>query len=234
LEVESLPRRRPDPTPQTLIALRPANNRMQTLHVTDERALTVAAATLRAGEVIVVPTDTVYGLAALPDDADAVRRIYLAKERPDQMQLPVLAATIDQVRQLGVEFPREAAALSSRWWPGPLTMAFGFSARAARPPWLDDREEVAVRIPDNAFLLALMRTTGALVVTSANRHGAMTPPAAEEAGSLLAPHVSLAIDGGPLDSIPSTLVNVRARPPVVEREGAIARSDVAAALEGAA
>ena len=89
-------------------------------------------------------------------------------------------------------------------------------------------------MPDNEFLLALMRTTGALVVTSANRHGAITPPSAEEAGSLLAPHVSLAIDGGPLDSIPSTLVNVRARPPVVEREGAIARSDIAAALEGAA
>jgi L-threonylcarbamoyladenylate synthase len=207
---------------------------MRTLHVTDERALTVAAATLRAGGVIVVPTDTVYGLAALPDNADAVRRIYLAKDRPDRMQLPVLAATVDQVRQLGVEFPHVAAILSSRWWPGPLTMAFGFSDTTARPRWLDDREEVAVRIPDNEFLLALMRTTSALVVTSANRHGAITPPSAEQAGSLLAPHVSLVIDGGPLDSIPSTLVNVRARPPVIEREGAIARSDIAAALEGGA
>jgi L-threonylcarbamoyladenylate synthase len=73
-----------------------------------------------------------------------------------------------------------------------------------------------------------------LVVTSANRHGAGTPASAEEAGSLLAPHVRLVVDGGPLDSIPSTLVNVRARPPVIEREGAIGRSDVAAALGGAA
>jgi L-threonylcarbamoyladenylate synthase len=207
---------------------------MRTLHVTDERALTDAAAALRAGEVIVVPTDTVYGLAALPDNAGAVRRIYVAKERPDHMQLPVLAATIEQVRQLGVEFPPAAATLSSRWWPGPLTMAFGFSTTTARPRWLDDREEVAVRIPDNEFLLALMRATGALVVTSANRHGAGTPASAEEAGSLLAPHVRLVVDGGPLDSIPSTLVNVRARPPVIEREGAIGRSDVAAALGGAA
>ena len=175
MEVEPLAGRGPDPTPQALSALPLANNRMRTLHVTDERALTIAAATLRAGEVIVVPTDTVYGLAALPDDAGAVRRIYLTKDRPDQMQLPVLAATIDQVRLLGVEFPQEAATLSSRWWPGPLTMVLGFSATTARPRWLDDREEVAVRIPDNEFLLALMRATGALVVTSANRHGASTP-----------------------------------------------------------
>ena len=207
---------------------------MQTLHVTDQGALDVAAATLRDGGVIVVPTDTVYGLAALPGDVDAVRRVYLAKGRPDRMHLPVLAATLDQVRQLGVEFPAEAVALAARWWPGPLTMAFGFSVTTARPRWLDGREEVAVRIPDHAFLLALMRNVGALVVTSANGHGAVTPASAQEAGSLLAPHVGLVIDGGPLHATPSTLINVRARPPEIEREGAIARGEVAAALEGVA
>jgi L-threonylcarbamoyladenylate synthase len=217
-----------------LSAFLSSKNCMRTLHVTDERALTVAVTTLRAGGVIVVPTDTVYGLAALPGDSGAVQRIYLAKGRPDRLHLPVLAATLDQVRQLGVEFPNEAATLSTRWWPGPLTMAFGLSASTARPHWLVDREEVAVRIPDNEFLLALMRTTGVLVVTSANRHGAITPPSAEDAGSLLAPHVSLVIDGGPLDSVPSTLVNVRLHPPVVEREGAIAERAIAAALDGSA
>jgi L-threonylcarbamoyladenylate synthase len=203
---------------------------METLHVTDERALDVAAATLRAGELIVVPTDTVYGLAALPGDQRAVSRIYQAKDRPDRMHLPVLGAALDQVRQLGVVFGEEAATLSAHWWPGPLTMVFGFAAATARPHWLDGRDEVAVRIPDHPFLLALMRDVGVLVVTSANRHGAVTPPSAEEAGSLLAPHVGLVIDGGPLDATPSTRVNLRARPPDIEREGAIARSDIAAAL----
>jgi L-threonylcarbamoyladenylate synthase len=204
---------------------------MRTLPVSDEGALSAAVAALQAGEVIVVPTDTVYGLAALPEDAEAVRRIYLAKDRPEGMQLPVLAASVDQVRQLGVDFSRDAATLAARWWPGPLTMAFGFSELSPRPPWLAGRDEVAVRIPGQAFLLALMGLTGVLLVTSANPHGAPTPSAAEEAGRLLAPHVHLGLDAGALDASPSTLVNVRTRPAVVEREGALSEADIAAALD---
>jgi L-threonylcarbamoyladenylate synthase len=200
------------------------------LSVDDPSALAAAAAALRAGEVVVVPTDTVYGLAARPDDAAAVDTIYRAKNRPDGLQLPVLASSLDQVRQLGVAFSDAAATLAARWWPGPLTLAFGFSPTAGRPPWLAGRDEVAVRIPQHDFLLALTRLTGVLVVTSANRHGSDTPPSADEAAAQLAPHVGLAIDGGALDSVPSTLVNVHAIPPSVEREGAIAPEDVLAVL----
>jgi L-threonylcarbamoyladenylate synthase len=202
--------------------------------VSDEGALPAAVAALRAGEVIVVPTDTVYGLAALPEDAGAVHRIYLAKSRPEGMPLPVLAASVDQVRQLGVAFTPHATTLAARWWPGPLTMAFGFSDGSPRPGWLAGRDEVAVRIPDQGFLLALIRLTGVLLVTSANPHGAPTPSSAEEAGRLLAPHVHLALDAGALETSPSTLVNVRARPPVIEREGALSEADVAAALDASA
>jgi L-threonylcarbamoyladenylate synthase len=205
---------------------------MRTLHVRDAGALEAAASALRAGEVIVVPTDTVYGLAALPGSVGAVERIYRAKNRPDRLPLPVLATSLEQVRQLGVEFPPAASLLASSWWPGPLTMVFGFSATAARPPWLADREEVAVRVPRNEFLLALMRTTGILAVTSANPHGEATPEAADEAGRRLAPHVSLVIDAGALSSTPSTLVNVRSSPAVVEREGMITSAAVAVALKG--
>jgi L-threonylcarbamoyladenylate synthase len=196
----------------------------------DAAAVGAAAAALRAGQVVVVPTDTVYGLAALPGEARAVRAIYLAKDRPDQLQLPVLAATLGQVRQLGVAFSAAATTLAGRWWPGPLTLAFGFSAGAARPEWLAGRDEVAVRIPAHDFLLALTRLTGVLAVTSANRHGVATPASADEAAAQLAPHVDLAIDGGVLDAVPSTLVNVSGTEPVVEREGAIAGRDIAAAL----
>jgi L-threonylcarbamoyladenylate synthase len=203
---------------------------MRTIRVDDEGALPAAAAALRAGEVIVVPTDTVYGLAALPGDADAARRIYLAKDRPAQLYLPVLAASPDQVRQLGVDLSHSAASLAARWWPGPLTMVFGFSPTSSRPSWLDGREEVAVRIPQNAFLLALMRMSGVLLVTSANRHGAGTPPSADEAASQLAPHVGLTVDAGTLHAVPSTLVNVRSNVAVVEREGSITREAIAATL----
>jgi L-threonylcarbamoyladenylate synthase len=207
---------------------------MRTLHVDDADSLPASIAALRAGEVVVVPTDTVYGLAALPDVEGAVGRIYLAKDRPDHVHLPVLAASLDQVRRLGVAFTAGATTLASRWWPGPLTLAFGFAEHASRPPWLADRDEVAVRIPQNDFLLTLLHATGVLVVTSANRHGATTPVSAPEAGRLLAPHVKLVIDAGTLDSSPSTLVNVHSARPEIEREGAISRQAVASALEHSA
>ncbi|MGO8863896.1 MAG: L-threonylcarbamoyladenylate synthase [Acidimicrobiales bacterium] len=203
---------------------------MHSIGVEEEGALAAAAAALQAGEVIVVPTDTVYGLAALPDDAGAARRIYLAKNRPTQLHLPVLAASVDQVRRLGVDVSQAAASLAARWWPGPLTMVFGFSATSARPSWLRGREEVAVRIPQNTFLLALLRITGVLLVTSANRHGLGTPASADEAASQLSPHVGLIVKAGTLDAAPSTLVNVRSEVAVVEREGSITREAIAATL----
>jgi L-threonylcarbamoyladenylate synthase len=100
---------------------------------------------------------------------------------------------------------------------------------AARPPWLAERDEVAVRIPDCAFLLALMHTTGVLLVTSANAHGATTPAEALEAGTQLTTQVDLVVDAGTLDSVPSTVVNVHGDGAVVEREGAIGRQ----AIDGA-
>ena len=203
---------------------------MRTLRETDAGALAAAAAALRDGGVVVVPTDTVYGIAALPDIDGAAHRIYLAKGRPEHLHLPVLAASLDQVHGLGVEFNAAATTLATRWWPGPLTLVFGFSAASTRPQWLAGRDEVAIRIPQNDFLLALLRGTGPLLVTSANRHGAPTPLSAEEAGRQLAPHVDLAIDAGLLDSSPSTLVNVRSPVADVEREGAIPRSAVAEIL----
>jgi L-threonylcarbamoyladenylate synthase len=204
---------------------------MRTLKVDDEDALDGAAHALRAGEVVLVPTDTVYGLAAMPDHPEALQRIYRAKGRPDHVHLPVLAASLDQVRGLGVAFSHAAETLSQRWWPGPLTLAFGFSPEATRPAWLEDREEVAVRIPRHDFLLALMETTGVLAVTSANRHGDPTPAAVTEAVASLAPHVALIVDAGPLDVVPSTLVNVHGVGAVVEREGAIAAAAIEIALQ---
>jgi L-threonylcarbamoyladenylate synthase len=203
---------------------------MHTLHVDDEDALPQAVAVLRAGSIAVIPTDTVYGLAARPDDAGAVHQVYLAKDRPARLHLPVLAASLDQVRQLGVDLSDHALVMATRWWPGPLTLAFGFAGRAARPAWLAGREEVAVRIPDHPFLLELLARTGALVVTSANTHGAATPPSAAEAAASLATAVGLVIDGGPLAGTPSTLVNVRDGQCLVEREGSISRQAVAATV----
>ena len=190
-----------------------------------------AAAVLRAGGVVVVPTDTVYGLAARPTDTDAVGAVYRIKGRPEGMPLPVLAASEEQVRALGVAFSDGARGLAARWWPGPLTLAFAFDPEVPRPSWLAGRDEVAVRVPDHDFLRGLLAETGVLVVTSANRHGAPTPRGPGDVVSALGPDVGLVVDGGVLHEVPSTLVNVAGREPVVEREGAIERAAIAAALE---
>ena len=196
----------------------------------DEAGATEAQAALEAGGVVVVPTDTVYGLAARPDRADAVRAVYRAKGRPEGMPLPILAADEVQVRALGVAFTPAAAVLARRWWPGPLTLAFGFDDAAARPTWLAGRDEVAVRVPDHDFLRALLGRTGVLAVTSANRHGTPTPHTAQEVAAGLGTSVAVLVDGGRLRDVPSTLVNVRGPHPVVEREGAIPAAAVASAL----
>jgi L-threonylcarbamoyladenylate synthase len=176
--------------------------------------------------VIVVPTDTVYGLAALPGDADAVQRIYVAKDRPDQLHLPVLAATLDQVRRLGVAFSHAAAILSSRWWPGTADHGLRLLGHRGAPGlagWTGKRWRCASPTTPSCWPDASHRPARRHQRQPPRRH---TPPSAEEAGSRLAPHVSLVIDGGMLDTVPSTLVNVRTSPPVVEREGAITRGAI--------
>jgi L-threonylcarbamoyladenylate synthase len=193
----------------------------------------VAAEVLDGGGVVVVPTDTVYGLAARPVDAGAVQAVFRAKGRPEGMHLPVLAASLEQVHALGVDVTPAALALARWWWPGPLTMAFGFEEGSGRPQWLSGRDEVAVRIPDHDFLRALLARTGVLVVTSANPHGAPTPRTALDVAASLGPSVDLVVDGGRLEDVPSTLVTVRGTEPVVEREGAISRAEVADALSDA-
>jgi L-threonylcarbamoyladenylate synthase len=194
-----------------------------------------ASAALLDGRVVVVPTDTVYGLAALPASDTAIRSVFRIKERPAGLPLPLLAAGMQDVRTLGVKVTVAAAALDARWWPGPLTMAFGFEDGASRPDWLTDRTEVAVRVPDHPFLRRILARTGPLFVTSANPHGSPTPVTASAVvealqGSPEAAAVALVIDGGRLTEIPSTLVNVAGDRPVVEREGAIPASAVESVL----
>ncbi len=201
-----------------------------------------AATALLGGRVVVVPTDTVYGLAALPTSDAAVRSVYRIKQRPRELLLPVLAARIEDVRGLGVKVTAAAEAFAAGWWPGPLTMAFGFDEGAARPDWLATRTEVAVRVPDHELLRRILARTGPLFVTSANPHGAPTPVTASAVvaalrGSPEAAHaVALVVDGGRLTEVPSTLVNVNVNVagagdrPVVEREGAVPTSALEAVL----
>ncbi|MEP0940230.1 MAG: L-threonylcarbamoyladenylate synthase [Rhizobiaceae bacterium] len=189
-------------------------------------ALNAAIDCLTKGGVIVVPTDTVYGLAVLPTKPDSVARLFAVKSRPDSVNLPIMVAGIEQLDALGAAIsPSAKKLLQSGYIPGALTLVFGIDAERA-PEWLKHRNEIAVRIPDDAFLLSVIRKTGPILATSANRHGQDTPPVVTDILAQLELQPDLAIDGGSIDTIPSTLVNCNVDPVKIERVGVIPAAEI--------
>lgn len=189
-----------------------------------------AAECLLAGGVVLLPTDTVYGLAAHPEHDDAVTRLFAIKGRPRSVNLPVMITSADQVPALGGVVNRAAdALLRSKYVPGALTVAVGTSPEHL-VPWLRGRAEFAVRIPDDERLLAIISRTGPLLVTSANLHAQAVRESVDEILGTLAIAPDLVIDDGTRDTVPSTLVNCRLVPPVVERVGAVPEEEIEAIL----
>jgi L-threonylcarbamoyladenylate synthase len=181
---------------------------------------------LRAGGVALLPTDTVYGLAAHPEHPEAVTRLFALKGRPRSVNLPVMVASPEDVTRLGAVVNGDASALmDSRYFPGPLTLAFGLSPELA-PAWLRGRDEVAVRMPDDARLLAVLRATGPLLVTSANQHQGEVHEKVPDILATLNGEPDVVIDDGPRATVPSTLVNCNCEPPRVERVGAVSAEEI--------
>ena len=143
------------------------------------------------------------------------------KGRPRQMNLPIMVSSESDIDALGFAVNEAARRLlRSPLVPGSLTLALGLRGGPI-PPWLAGREEAAVRIPDEVWLLADLRMIGPLLVTSANLHGAETQDDFADVLAQLHGAPDLAVDGGVLHTVPSTLVNCRCDPPAVERVGAV-------------
>ena len=139
-----------------------------------------AADVVRGGGVVVVPTDTVYGLGALVTNPTAVANIFVAKRRPRDVALPVMVASEAQLRELGVEISLEARALMDAFWPGALTIVMPVSPALAALTGATD--SVGFRLPAQPALRALLEATGPLAVTSANRHGEPRAPRPKRSG----------------------------------------------------
>jgi L-threonylcarbamoyladenylate synthase len=181
---------------------------------------------LSAGGVVLLPTDTVYGLAVIPTFEQAVARVYSLKGRPRHMNLPIMVSSERELDSLGFDVNDSAIRLlRSPLIPGSLTLAMGFRTGAI-PWWLEGREEAAVRIPDDNCILSILRRTGPLLVTSANSHRAETPESLIGVLTQLHGEPDMSIDGGILRTIPSTLVNCRRDPTAIERVGAIPKAEV--------
>jgi L-threonylcarbamoyladenylate synthase len=181
---------------------------------------------LEKGGVVLLPTDTVYGLAVSPNFDESIDRLFALKRRPRNVNLPIMVASDAELEPLGFEVSESARRLlRSPLIPGSLTLAMGFSSDY-RPAWLAGRDEAAVRIPNDELLLSVLRQTGPLLVTSANAHSAETPDNVADILAQLDGAPDLWIDGGTLRTTASTLVNCRVDPPRIERLGVVPESEV--------
>ena len=186
-------------------------------------AVSAAAEVLEAGGSVILPTDTVYGVAALPTVPGATAAVAELKGRSDRQPMAVLVADVAQARSLVAD--GAVTAEVQRWmdelWPGALTLVLPRSPAAAAMELGGRSDTVGIRCPDHAFLRALCRRVGPLATTSANRHGEPTPSTAGEASASLGVAVGLVVDGGPAGAVASTVVDVTTVPWVVLRSGAI-------------
>lgn len=194
--------------------------------LTIDQAVDKIAATLRSGEVVVLPTDTVYGLAALPTDAGATARLFELKGRQAQTPIAVLCADAEQA--IALTDLRAAAALralAERWWPGPLTVVAprraGVGFHLGEPT-----STIGLRVPHHELVRAVATRVGPIAATSANRHGEPTPETAADVACALGPGVPLIVDAGVLASSASTVVDVTSRPWRVLREGPITANEI--------
>jgi len=189
-----------------------------------------AAAVLRAGGVVAIPTETVYGLAADVENAAAIARVYAIKGRPADHPLIVHAHDVDALDGYAAITP-VLRILAARFWPGPLTAVV---ARGPRTPLsvTGGQETVAVRVPAHPLARAILAAFGgAVAAPSANRFGRISPTRAEHVRTDLGEAVDLIVDGGPSEiGVESTIVDLTARVPAVLRTGAIGASELGDAL----
>lgn len=199
----------------------------------EEREAAVEAAThaVRRGELVVIPTDTVYGVAADAFSHDAVRALLAAKGRGRDMPPPVLISSLTTLDALAVGVPSYARALAEKFWPGPLTLV---CHQQASLMWDlgDTRGTVAVRMPDDAVALTVLERTGPLAVSSANLTGRPAARSAEEAEEMLGDAVAVIVDGGTSPGgEASTIVDVTTDRGRILRRGALDLATLNAVLE---
>lgn len=194
-------------------------------------AIDRAAHVLIEGGLVVVPTDTVYGLAAALSHSEAVEAIYRVKQRPIDKPIALLVDSIEDVESVAASIPAVARALMDQFWPGGLTLIL------PRRPDVPDvvaagGPTIAVRMPAHPVPRALARRLGQpLPTTSANKSGKPSPRTAEEAAREIGDEVSLILNAGPAPGgIESTVIDPTRTPPVILREGAISADALAAAL----
>lgn len=192
-------------------------------------AISHAVDVLQNGGLVAFPTDTVYGLAALPFKEEFVEGLFSAKGRNNSRAIAILIGDYEDLKKVVEHFDELSMRLAKCFWPGPLTLVV--PKLAGLPEALSTDETIGVRMPDHPVALNLLRQIGPLAVTSANISGQENAVTAEEAYRQLNGRVHLILDGGrSAGGVPSTVVSCMTPAMTILREGPIHRKDIVQAL----
>jgi L-threonylcarbamoyladenylate synthase len=191
-----------------------------------DEGLVAAVAAVAEGQLVVLPTDTVYGVGADAFNAEAVSALLAAKGRGRNMPPPVLVGSVAAAAALTESLGAFGQDLIDEFWPGPLTLIF-----RASPTLMWDLGDtlgtVAVRMPLHPIALDLLRRTGPMAVSSANKHGLPAATTADEAQAQLGDEIAVYLDGGPCaDNVPSTILDLTGSVPRLLRAGALSVDDL--------
>jgi L-threonylcarbamoyladenylate synthase len=184
------------------------------------------------GELIVLPTDTVYGIGTRPDRPEATAALFAAKGRPRDLELPVLVASVASAAEIA-HVDERAERLASELWPGALTLVLPRTGESR--PWDlgGDVETIGVRVPHHPLALALLKGTGPLAVTSANRSGSPTPSTCDELEAVFGDAVSVYLcEEVPLIGWASTVVDLAHGEPAILRVGSVDELAISRILAG--
>jgi L-threonylcarbamoyladenylate synthase len=192
----------------------------------DERLVEQAVTALRAGQPIVLPTDTVYGLCVNPDRPEPALRLYTVKGRPATQPTALVASDLEMLFECVPELRGRAATQARALLPGRFTLILPNSARRYR--WLtgDRPETIGVRVPElSGPARAVLDAVGAVAATSANMPGEPDPRTLEEVPDEIREACGALVDGGELPGTPSTVIDLTGPEPTVVREGAVPAGD---------
>lgn len=194
--------------------------------------ITTAAATLRAGELVAFPTETVYGLGADATNEAAVKKVYQAKGRPSDNPLIVHVNSVAMVEQYAAEIPAAARQLMAHFWPGSLTIILKIKPGVLSKTVTGGLSTVAFRYPDCDPTLALIKEAGVpLVGPSANTSGKPSPTTAQHVYHDLAGKIAGILDNGPTRvGVESTVLDLSTAQPVILRPGAVTQADIEAVI----
>jgi len=190
-----------------------------------------AVAALRAGDPVVLPFDTVYGLAAEPSGEEPARALYRLKGREQDQPTALVAATLDDLLERLPELRGRTASLAERLLPGPLTLVVANPGR--RFPWVTGRnpEAIGIRVPDvTGPGAAVLAQVGVVIATSANAPGERDPRRLADVPATIREGAGAVVDGGELPGAPSTVIDLTGVEPRILREGALAADEALARL----